>query len=99
MSMPILAVLPDPRTAPAVLAAAAGAAAIDDAAVIEGLHVRVDSETLIMPTEEVMTTQRRAELDAMLAERARLLRDAFAAWSKRSGAAARAKWHEVAGVV
>jgi nucleotide-binding universal stress UspA family protein len=99
MTMTILAVLTDPRSAPATLAAAGGAAAIDGAAVIEGLHVRVDCETLIMPTEEVMTKQRRAELDAMLAERARLLRDAFAAWSKASGAAARATWHEVAGTV
>jgi nucleotide-binding universal stress UspA family protein len=100
MTLAILAVLTDPRSAPAVLAAAAGAAAIDDAAAIEALHVCVDSATLIMPTEEVMTTQRRAELDAMLAERARLLQLAFADWSKAAGAAAgRARYREVAGVV
>jgi nucleotide-binding universal stress UspA family protein len=100
MTMTILAVLTDPRTARAVLEAASGVAAIDPAAAIEALHVRVDRETLIMPTEEVMTKQRRAELDAMLAERARLLQDAFTVWSKTSGgAASRATWHEVAGVV
>jgi nucleotide-binding universal stress UspA family protein len=99
MTMTILAVLTDPRTAPATLAAA-GAAAIDDTAIIEALHVRVDSEALILPTEEVMTKQRRAELDAMLGERARALHDVFAAWSKASGgAASRATWHEVAGAV
>src|SRR5258708_6357972 len=89
MTLAILAVLTDPRSAPAVLRAAAGAAAIDDAASIEALHVGVDSATLIMPTEEVMTTQRRAELDAMLAERARLLQLAFADWSQAARPVAR----------
>jgi nucleotide-binding universal stress UspA family protein len=99
MTLAILAVLTDPRSAPAVLRAAAGAAAIDDAATIEALHVRIDSATLIMPTEEVMTKQRRAELDTMLAERARLLQLAFADWSNSGAAAGRARYREVAGVV
>lgn len=100
MTVAILAVLTDPRTAPAVLQAAAGVAAIDAAAAIEALHVCVDSATLIMPTEEVMTKQRRAELDAMLAERARLLQLAFADWAKGAGAAVgQARYREVAGAV
>jgi nucleotide-binding universal stress UspA family protein len=100
MTLAILVVLTDPRNAPAVLRAAAGAAAIDDTTAIEALHVGVDSATLIMPTEEVMTTQRRAELDAMLAERARLLQLSFADWSQAAGpVAGRARYREVAGVV
>jgi nucleotide-binding universal stress UspA family protein len=100
MTMTILAVLTDPRTAAATLTAAATAAAIDDTASIAALHVRVDRDTLIMPTEEVMTGRRRAELDTMLAERARLVQLAFAEWSKASGpVAGRTRYHEVAGTV
>jgi nucleotide-binding universal stress UspA family protein len=100
MTMTILAVLTDPGTAPATLAAAGVAAAIDATASIEVLHVRVDPASLIMPTEEVMTARRCAELEGKLAERARLVQLAFAAWSAALGAAAgRTVWHEVTGTV
>jgi nucleotide-binding universal stress UspA family protein len=94
----ILAVLTEPSTSRAVLDAAAVAA--DRDAAIEILHVRVDPRGLILPTEEVMTKTRRAELEAMLAERSRLVRRAFHEWSQASaGLAGRARWQEITGKV
>jgi nucleotide-binding universal stress UspA family protein len=95
----ILAVLTEPPTARALLDAAA-VAAVDPACRIEALHIRVDPESLILPTEEVMTRKRRAELEASLAERAQRLRLAYDEWAQAAaGLADRAAWHEVAGAV
>jgi nucleotide-binding universal stress UspA family protein len=98
MAATILAVLTDPRTARATLDAAAIAA--DRDAAIEILHVRVDPGSLILPTEEVMTKTRREALEFMLAERSRLVQQAFHEWSRvYQGLAGRARWEEISGTI
>lgn len=69
MTVSIVAVLTDPSTAHACLEAAATAAAAIPASEIEAFHPRIKPESMIMPTEEVMTEKRRAELVNMLAGR------------------------------
>jgi nucleotide-binding universal stress UspA family protein len=99
MASTILAVLTEPATARAVLDAAA-VAAIDGAWRIDALHVRLDPQSLILPTEEVMTRTRRAELEEALAERSRGVQLAYRAWiAAAGGLAQRARWEEVTGTV
>ena len=98
MASTILAVLTEPATARAVLDAAA-VAAIDGAWRIDALHVRLDPQSLILPTEEVMTRTRRAELEEALAERSRGVQLAYRAWIAAGGPAQRARWEEVTGAV
>jgi nucleotide-binding universal stress UspA family protein len=94
----ILAVLTEPSTSRVVLDAAAVAA--NHETTIEVVHVRVDPRSLILPTEEVMTKTRRAELESMLAERSRLVQRAFHEWSVSSAdLAGRARWQEITGSV
>lgn len=99
MASIILAVLTEPSTARAVLDAAA-VAAIDGAWRIDALHVRLDPQSLILPTEEVMTRKRHAELENALAERARGVQLAYREWTAAaSGLADRTRWEEVTGAV
>src|SRR5450432_973365 len=96
----ILAVLTEPSTARAVLDAAAAVSAVDGACRIDALHVRLDPQSLILPTEEVMTRKRRAELEDALAERARGVQLAYREWSQAAGGFSdRAHWEEVIGAV
>ncbi len=96
----ILAVLTEPATARAVLDAAACAAAVNGACRIDALHVRLDPQSLILPTEEVMTRKRRAELEDALAERARGVQLAYREWALAAGGLAdRAGWDEITGAV
>lgn len=96
----ILAVLTEPSTVRAVLDAAACAAAVNSGCRIEALHVRLDPQSLIMPTEEVMTRTRRAELEDALARRADGVRLAYREWSQaEDGLADRVHWDEITGAV
>jgi nucleotide-binding universal stress UspA family protein len=100
MPSTVLAVLTEPSTARAVLDAAAVAAAIDGACRIDALHVRLDPQSLILPTEEVMTRKRHAELEDALAERARGVQLAYREWAETAGVLAdRARWEEITGAV
>lgn len=93
----ILAVLTDAATAGAALDAAQRAAKADAGSRLVALHVRLDPESLILPTEEVMTPRRRKALETLVGDRARAVRAAFDAWRQRTGAPA--TWNEVAGTV
>jgi nucleotide-binding universal stress UspA family protein len=97
MPLSILAVPTDPRTARACLDAAATAAAADPASRLTVLHVHIDPESLILPTEEVMTGKRRAALDAAANRESQAIRATFDAWRKDTGVAA--AWDEVVGTV
>lgn len=97
MPMTIVAVPTDPRTARACLDAAAVAAEVDQASRITVLHVHVDPESLIMPTEEVLTERLREELEETAGRRARAIRAVFDDWEQ--SIAVRAAWDEVVGTV
>lgn len=97
MPLTILAVPTDPTTARACLDAAATAAAADPASRLTVLHVRVDPESLILPTEEVMTKRRRAALEEEANRHARAIRTVFDAWRQATGIAA--AWDEIVGTV
>lgn len=97
MPMTILAVPTDPKTARACLDAAAAAASVDPTSRIMVLHVHLDPDSLILPTEEVMTAKRRAGLEAAAARRRQAIRAVFDAWEQ--GIGARAVWDEVVGTV
>ena len=94
----IVAVLTDPATARACLSAAeAAAAAVGSAAPVEAFHPRPTPESLIMPSEEVMTDARRKALEAMLDERSRAVRRLVAEWGAAAAAGRAAPWNEVVG--
>src|SRR6185312_12951002 len=96
MPRDIVAILVVPETARTCLETAAAAA--DGAYVIEAFHVRLEPESLILPTEEVMTPARRAELTAMLAERSRCLLLAYRDWAESAGEIGHnGRWSEVVG--
>lgn len=97
MPMTILAVPTDPRTARACLDAAATAARVDPTSGIIVLHVRTDPESLILPTEEVMTERRREQLEADARSLARSIHAVFDEWERDAGM--RAAWDEVVGTV
>jgi nucleotide-binding universal stress UspA family protein len=79
MALDILAILVDPATARTCLDAAAAAAAITKGR-IEAFHARATPMSLILPTEEVMTPLRRAELEHFLVERSASLQGVVEAW-------------------
>lgn len=97
MTFAILAVPTDGRTARVCLDAAATAAKIDPTSRIIVLHVHVDPESLILPTEEVMTGRRREELEEIARRRARPIRAVFDDWEQGQGV--RATWDEVIGTM
>lgn len=100
MTSTILAVLTDPRSARACLDASAAAATADPSCRIIALHVRVAPETVIMPTEEVMTAARRQRLEAAAAGRAHAVRAVFDQWCQEAaGPGERVAWDEVVGAV
>jgi len=76
----ILAVLDRTETAQPVLAAAALAADRFGSGRIEALHIRHDAMEGFMPTEDVMTEDRRREIDGEAARRSADLRALFDAW-------------------
>jgi protein CrcB len=94
MSHSILAILDRPQTEPAVLAAAALVAQRVGDARIEALHLRHDSLEGFMPSEEVMTRQRREEFEAAVAGKSAEMHGIFAAWRQASGIG---EWREVIG--
>src|SRR6185437_1561395 len=97
MPMTILAVPTDPRTARACLDAAAVAAQLEPTSRIIVLHVRTEPESLILPTEEVMTMQRQEQLEAAAASLAQAIHAQFDEWER--DAQVRAAWDEVVGTV
>lgn len=80
----ILVILEQPAAAPRLLHAAATLADLVEGATVHALIVRTPPEATIMPTEEVLTTQRAAKLRAQETSRAAALISALEAWRRRT---------------
>lgn len=91
-----LAVLDHAETAAAVLAAAGLVAQRLGAPAIEALHVRRAEDPSFLPTEEVMTPDRRARFAAGEAARSDAIRTVFDAY-RRSAGLPEARWREEQG--
>ena len=76
----IVAVLTDPATVHICLDAAAVAAAAVPGGEVEAFHARLKPESMILPTEEVMTPTRRAHLVALLDKKTQEIRGAVREW-------------------
>jgi protein CrcB len=94
LSRSILAILDRRETANAVLAAAALVAERLGDARIEALHVRHEALEGFMATEDVMTEQRRQEIEGEADRRSADLRGIFDAWRWTGGMR---EWREVVG--
>ena len=99
MRATVLAVLAEPAGAEACLDAAAAAAAAVPRAVLAALHVRVDPETTIMPSEEILPPRRREALQLEAAGEAAALQAQFLDWRARQPPGLAAAWQDVAGGV
>lgn len=96
----ILAVLGRPPAAAACLAVAGQAAAFFSAARLDVLHVRIDPERAIMPSEEVLTEHHRAEIEAREAAQAQALKQVFDDWVRHARSEApKARWIDTVGEV
>jgi protein CrcB len=90
----ILALLDQPESARPVLAASALVAGRFGSGRIEALHIRHDAMEGFMPTEDVMTRERRQEIDGQAARDSAELRALFDQWQPLAGTAT---WREVTG--
>jgi len=94
----ILAVLDHPEAAAALLAAAQRLAGLCGATRINAIVVRAPPETMVSPSEEVLTSRLEAKLQADEASRAARIRTAFDAWSMGVPPGIDADWIDVDGV-
>ncbi len=90
----ILAILDRPETAHPVLVASGLVAARSGGAAVTALHLRHGALDAFMPTEDVMTRQRREEIDGAAARKSAAMHDIFESWRAGSGAG---EWREMAG--
>jgi protein CrcB len=90
----ILAILDRTETARPVLAAAKLAADRLGEARIDALHLRHAALEGFMPTEEVMTEKREAEIEGLAAQKSADMKEVFNAWRLESGIG---DWREVVG--
>ena len=97
MQRVVLAVLGRPAASRACLDAATQAAIVLGGARIVAMVTRIDPETTILPSEEVLTAERRAEIerqnDAVIAS----LRTSFGEW--QSAGRSDSEWFEVRGTI
>ena len=98
MASVILAVLDHPAAAQALLTAARRLAEDSGARRINALAVRAPPETMVSPSEEVLTEQREATLHAAEADRVAKVRHVFDAWVADMPAAIRTEWIDIDGV-
>lgn len=98
MASVILAVLDHPGAAAALLAGAQRLAETCGGARINALVVRAPPETLISPSEEVLTEERETRLRALEATRATRLREVFDAWAALLPKAITADWIDIDGI-
>jgi nucleotide-binding universal stress UspA family protein len=77
----ILTVLDNPAAAQALLGAARCLAGLCDAHRINALLIRVPPEALVLPSEEMLTARREADLRQAEAARAQAVRAVFDAWA------------------
>lgn len=94
----ILVVLDHPAAAKALLTAAGRLADGSGATRINALAVRAPPETMVSPSEEVLTEQREAKLRAAEADRVAKVRQVFDAWAADIPAAIRAEWIDIDGI-
>lgn len=98
MASVILVVLDHPGAAKALLTAARQLAENNGATRINALAVRAPPETMVSPSEEVLTEQREAKLRAEEADRVATVRQAFDAWVADMPAAIRVEWIDIDGI-
>jgi nucleotide-binding universal stress UspA family protein len=95
----ILVVLDHPSAAGTLLNAAQRMAALWGANRINAMVVRAPPDTMIAPSEEVLTAEREAKLRAAEARRAAEVRKAFDAWAEGLPAGLATEWLDVDGIV
>jgi nucleotide-binding universal stress UspA family protein len=98
MSNVVLALLTRLDTAPAILASAARLALLLGGARIEAMVMRLLPISTILVTEEVLTKEQEAEIQAQEAARAAALRQVFEAWASEQGGARAPRWIDEEGV-
>jgi len=94
----ILAVLDHPAAAQALLTAARRLAQLAGATRINALVVRAPPETMVSPSEEVLTEQREAHLRAAEASRVGKVRAVFDAWSSEVPSTIKVEWLDIDGI-
>jgi nucleotide-binding universal stress UspA family protein len=85
----ILAVLDNPREAPALLRGAACLADLVGGAAINVLIIRMPPQAAIVASEEILTERRESQIRAQEQARATALGDAVRDWQRRSGGTGR----------
>lgn len=94
----ILAVLDHPAATGALLDAARQLALCSAATRINALIVRAPPETMVSPSEEVLTAQREATLRAAEASRVAKVRTAFDTWAANLPAGLDVEWNDMDGI-
>jgi nucleotide-binding universal stress UspA family protein len=94
----ILVVLDQPAATESLLNAARQLAEHCGAARINALVVRALPETLISPSEEVLTEPREENLRALEAERAGKVREVFDAWAATMPSGVQVQWIDIDGI-
>lgn len=97
MSHTVLAILMEQAGAQACLDAARLAAAALEAPRLLALHVRLDPDSTIIPSEEILTPKQRRALELQAESEAAALHAAFAAWQERQAPGLEAGWQEATG--
>ncbi len=93
----VLAVLERPETAGMVLDAAARWQALQGGGAVRALAIHPAPATSFLPSEEVLTAERAAELAAIRRDHLGALRTAFAAWVRAQPTPPDTAWSEVEG--
>ena len=95
MTHTVLAILMEQPGAEACLQAAGLAAAALAAPRLLALHVRLDPDSTIMPSEEILTPKQREALKLQAESACAALHAAFASWQGRQAPGLDAKWLDV----
>ncbi len=94
----VLVVLDHPAAANALLISARHLAELAGATRINALVVRAPPETMVSPSEEVLTAQREEHLHAAEAARVSKVRTVFDAWSADVPASIKVEWLDIDGI-
>ena len=97
MSHTVLAILMERAGTDSCLDAARLAAAALTAPRLLALHVRLDPDSTIIPSEEILTPKQRRALELQAESEAAAVHAAFAAWQARQAPGLEAGWQDVTG--
>lgn len=97
MSRTILAILMQQAGAEACLDSARLAAAALDTPRLLALHVRLDPDSTIIPSEEILTPKQREALALQAESEAAALRATFCDWQARQAPGLESRWQDVTG--